>query len=249
MQPQFRQVPPSDRRPLDHRGAQAELRGADGGDVAAGAGADDDHVVFVAPWSSATDPFFCIEDSGTNVRRRRGGAGSAGCGLGLRRDRAARPGSAAGCSRSAAPSTTGSARRAAAACRLTSSSAASAASSATTGNNPQDHNRRTLPGGREQCQCEPGAARQLATMPRTSMSGTAKTILICDDDQGMRDTIAAILQARLPHPHGLERRGGARPAQARGRRPDPARRPPARHQRLRRPAHRQGELQPRSSAS
>ena len=32
---------------LDDRDVQAELRGADGGDVAAGAGADDDHVVLV----------------------------------------------------------------------------------------------------------------------------------------------------------------------------------------------------------
>ncbi len=34
------------------------------------------------------------------------------------------------------------------------------------------------------------------------MSGASKTILICDDDQGMRDTIAAILQAGLPRPDG-----------------------------------------------
>ena len=37
------------RRPLDHRGAQAELGGANGGDVAAGSRADDDYVVFAEP--------------------------------------------------------------------------------------------------------------------------------------------------------------------------------------------------------
>ena len=51
-------------------------------------------------------------------------------------------------------------------------------------------------------------------------------------------------QAGLPRADGVERRGGAGAAQERGRRSDPAGHPPARHQRLRRAAHRQGELQP-----
>ena len=77
----------------------------------------------------------------------------------------------------------------------------------------------------------------------------AKTILICDDDQGMRDTHRRHPEARLPRADRLERRGGAGAAEARGRRSDPARRPAAGHQRLRRAPDRQGELQPRSSAS
>ena len=71
MQPQFRQVPPSDRRALDDRGAQAELRGADGGDVAAGARANHDDVVFVRH----LPVFLPIDDSGTNGH---GGAGAGG---------------------------------------------------------------------------------------------------------------------------------------------------------------------------
>ncbi len=43
MQPQFRQMPPKIIA-LDDRGLEAELRRADGADIAAGAGADDDDV-------------------------------------------------------------------------------------------------------------------------------------------------------------------------------------------------------------
>ena len=45
MQPMLRQVPPKVLSLLDHRGLQAELRRADGADIAAGAGADDDEIV------------------------------------------------------------------------------------------------------------------------------------------------------------------------------------------------------------
>ena len=49
------------RRALHDRDPEPELRGADRGDVAAGARADDDHVVFVRHYLS----FFFIEESGT----------------------------------------------------------------------------------------------------------------------------------------------------------------------------------------
>ena len=45
MQPMLRHVPPSVSRYLDDGDFHAELRGADGADIAAGAGADDDDVV------------------------------------------------------------------------------------------------------------------------------------------------------------------------------------------------------------
>ena len=45
MQPIFRQVPPSVGALLDHGHLHAELRRADGADIAAGAGADDDEIV------------------------------------------------------------------------------------------------------------------------------------------------------------------------------------------------------------
>ena len=46
MQPQLRQMPPARSRST-HR-SSAQLRGADRGDVAAGAGADDDEIVLVS---------------------------------------------------------------------------------------------------------------------------------------------------------------------------------------------------------
>ena len=91
------------RRALDDRGLQAELRGADRGHVAAGARADHYDVVFVGHLLS----FFLMDDSGTKdtdgVARRRDGARPRACrGLsGSSRP----PGTAAACSRSAAPST------------------------------------------------------------------------------------------------------------------------------------------------
>ena len=45
MQPILRQVPPKVGVLLDHGDLQAELRRADGADIAAGAGADDDEIV------------------------------------------------------------------------------------------------------------------------------------------------------------------------------------------------------------
>ena len=41
----LRQVPPERRALVDHRDLQPELRGADGADIAARAGADDDEIV------------------------------------------------------------------------------------------------------------------------------------------------------------------------------------------------------------
>ena len=76
------------------------------------------------------------------------------------------------------------------------------------------------------------------------MSHKPKTVLIVDDDEGMRDTLTAILKREYRVLRVVERRGGAAHPQPRRRRPDAARRPPARHQRLRSAAHRQGELQP-----
>ena len=62
MQPTFVHVPPGAGLPsarcpvVDAGGREAELRGADGGDVAAGAGADDDDVeVFCHVWLTRTD--------------------------------------------------------------------------------------------------------------------------------------------------------------------------------------------------
>ena len=49
------------RRPFDDRGLEPELRGADRGDIAAGAGADHDDVVFVS------HSVFFIDESGTNA--------------------------------------------------------------------------------------------------------------------------------------------------------------------------------------
>ena len=76
------------------------------------------------------------------------------------------------------------------------------------------------------------------------MTRPTKTILICDDDQGMRDTLTAILKRDYRVISVSSGEAGAVAAEERGCRPDPAGHPPARHQRLRRPAHRQGELQP-----
>ncbi len=112
MQPQFRQVPPSTGARSTTAVRQAELGGADGGDVAAGAGADDDHVVFAEPWAR-----YCLL-----LHRRQRDERHRGAAAGPRpvrparvrpaRDRAARPASAGACSRTAVPSTTGSACRA-----------------------------------------------------------------------------------------------------------------------------------------
>ena len=132
------------RRALDDRGLQPELRGADGGDVAAGSGADDDDVVFVGH-GRRYDSFLLMEDSGTNDTEAgcaaRGPEASAPAAPG----RAARPESGGACSRSAAPSTTGSAPRACARtppdapAQATRRRAAPAAATI-----HSDHNRRTL---------------------------------------------------------------------------------------------------------
>ncbi len=249
MQPQFRQVPPEGRRAFDDGGREPELRGADGGDVAAGAGADHDDVVFVR--HSVT----CLSSSWTRAGRRSWteatrGPARAPARRGRRRGRAGRPATAAACSRSAAPSTTGSARRARRAWRRASGQRGERRRAArrprrstrtttdvpyrTTGNSVK--RRRT-------------ARQALATIAPTCHARPPKTVLICDDDRGCATRIGAILQARVPRPDGRQRRGGADAPQAGGRRPHPARRPAARHQRLRRAADRQGELQPRRSAS
>ena len=61
MQPQFRQVPPSVGSRSTTADLEAELGGADRGDVAAGAGADDDDIVVVghdefARWRAGLAP-------------------------------------------------------------------------------------------------------------------------------------------------------------------------------------------------
>ena len=82
------------RRALDDGGLQPELRGADRGDVAAGARADDDHVVFVRHYLS----FFFIDESDTKDDR---GAGWRGAGASPAGRRAPSPGSSrATCDRS-----------------------------------------------------------------------------------------------------------------------------------------------------
>ena len=63
MQPTRRQVPPSaglpslPERGVDAGGLQAELRGADGGVIAGGAGTDDDYVELFCHLSSFAFPF------------------------------------------------------------------------------------------------------------------------------------------------------------------------------------------------
>ena len=103
------------RRALDDRGLETELRGADSGDVAAGAGADDHDVVRVliaiaTKPSAAYSAFFFIEDRGTNDTVAAGGWRRARRLLPVP-DPAATPASAGGCSRSAVPSRTGSVNR------------------------------------------------------------------------------------------------------------------------------------------
>ena len=98
---------------LDDRDLEAELRGADGGHVAAGAGADDDDVVFVVMWSRVDDRFQRTR-GGTNAVRAAGRGRRSGPPAGrLCRARAGRPARAAARARSAAPSTTRTAVRAA----------------------------------------------------------------------------------------------------------------------------------------
>ena len=73
------------RRALDDRGLQAELRGADRGDVAAGAGADHDDVVFVrhirCSLSSSSTTSGTKATVRRRLRRRRGSRGLFGFGI------------------------------------------------------------------------------------------------------------------------------------------------------------------------
>ena len=122
------------RRALDDRGPETELRGADGGNVAACARANHDDVVCRFAMAGVTSPSSRIRTDERDERhgRSRGRGGRLGRRRGLSRDRGGRPASGAACSRSAAPSTTGSAPPAAAPVGEPGSSDASAARSART---------------------------------------------------------------------------------------------------------------------
>ena len=155
-----------------------------------------------------------------------------------------RPARAAGRARSEAPSTTPTAVRAAWPMRRARAGAPPAATSnGDAGEHATDsvNKTATLSNGLQQCQPP-------ATIPPApavhAMTHKPKTVLIVDDDEGMRDTLTAILKREYRVLRVAERRSGAADSQPRRRRPGAARRPPARHQRLRSPAHRQGELQP-----
>jgi len=70
-----------------------------------------------------------------------------------------------------------------------------------------------------------------------------KTLLVVDDDQGMRDTLAAILKRDYRRAGGRERGGRRWRMLRRGQRgPDAARRAPARDERSRSAAHREGAV-------
>ncbi len=92
MQPTLRQVPPSVSRLLDAGDRQPELGGADGGDVAARAGADDDHVVVGLAdlrsrcrrgrrWGMAAAAWrWCRDEAGTSCITLSAALATAGCG-------------------------------------------------------------------------------------------------------------------------------------------------------------------------
>ena len=158
----------------------------------------------------------------------------------------ARPGAAA--ARAARPAGTSAPSTSATAVRGASRSARAwrQATSATTSDAPAMNHRKvitresdlppaTLSKGIRKCQ---GAA----LYSRPDMSERRKTLLIVDDDEGMRETLTAMLKRDYRVLRAATGEAGAPDDGEGGRRPDAARRPPARHQRLRGAQDRQGEL-------
>ena len=239
--------PAEHRRALDDRGFEPELRRADGGDVAAGARADHDDVVFVRHQLLVFLPHGGERDEGDRRGfRRRGSAAALASGLvGIEaRDLRPQP-------RVVVPQLpVGLVQR----IELRATGAATQTSAMQRTEQPKacDDPREPQPTYLTKTTVNTDKPGKGGTKTRYNLAFPMADL---EDDPDLRRRSGDAghdcrdPEARLPRADRLERRGGADAAEAGGRRPHPARRPAARDQRLRRAAHRQGELQPRSSAS